>query len=172
MPGHTVLLVEDTELIRKLYADKLLDEGYEVRTAADGLEGLRVLHHEAVDLVLLDLMMPRMSGLEMLEAMRADPRTENTPVIVLSNLGQDADVQRGLELGAVDYLIKNSAKPADVVDKIRLTLGFTGEMADPPEPIRVMIRDGELDADALVDDPDREGWFEAHIVCVTCGREF
>lgn len=193
--GETVLVVEDTELLRRIYTDKLTQEGYVVRQAADGLEALNEARSQHLDLILLDLIMPRMSGLEALEALKKDPRTKDIPVIVLSNLGQDADVQRGLSLGAVDYLIKNSAKPADVSAKIRVTLDSSGEAAPAPASYRLAITDHTADADKFVEAnrlsqrlwcpscqvemllevvprPDRPGWYDAHLVCPSCGREF
>lgn len=194
MAGETVLVVEDTELLRRIYADKLTQEGYTVLTASDGLECLAQLHQTAVDLVLLDLIMPRMSGLEVLDTMKKDARTKDIPVIVLSNLGQDSDVQRGLSMGAMDYLVKNEAKPADVAEKIRLVLDAVGAH-ETSEAFRVLIRDREGDADAVVDvldlprrfwcpaceqelslvlvpKSDKPGFFEAHFECAVCDREY
>lgn len=194
MPG-SVLVVEDTELLRKIYADKLAQDGYNVLTAGDGLQALAALRTETVDLILLDLIMPKMSGLEALEAIKADPRLREIPIIILSNLGQESDVERGLSLGATDYLIKNEAKPADVAEKIRLTLDFmAGRQADSAS-YSLHIRDREGDADRLVEDaqlprrfwcpacevelamelvpkPDRHGWYDAHLRCPMCNKEY
>lgn len=195
MPGESILVVEDTELLRRIYTDKLSQEGYRVLQAGDGLECINTLRTAQVDLVLLDLVMPRMSGIEALEAMKRDPRTKDIPVIILSNLGQDVDVKRGMDLGAADYLIKNSAKPADVSAKIRATLE-TISKETPPRPVfRLNVRDHDADADAfvagarlprrfwcpaceielaveLLAKPDRPGWYDAHVICTRCGREF
>jgi len=193
--GESVLVVEDTELLRRIYTDKLAQEGYKVFQAADGLECLNVVRTQPLDLILLDLVMPRMSGLEALEALKRDPRTRDVPVVILSNLGQDSDIQRGLDLGAVDYLIKNSAKPADVSAKIRATLDSRGECTSEATSFKVLIKDHEADADDLVcqakltkrfwcpacqvelalellPQPQRQGWYEAHLLCPSCGREF
>jgi CheY-like chemotaxis protein len=193
--GESILVVEDTELLRRIYSDKLNQEGYTVHQAADGLEALNQARSLHLDLVLLDLIMPRMSGLEALEALKKDPRTKDIPVIVLSNLGQDADVQRGLSLGAVDYLIKNSAKPADVSAKIRATLDAVGETTASASCYRVRIVEHEADADKFIEEnklahhlwcptcqtqltlelmprSDRPGWYDAHLVCPSCGREY
>lgn len=196
MAGESILVVEDTELLRRIYTDKLSQEGYRVFQAADGLECLNIVRTQPLDLILLDLVMPRMSGLEALETLKRDPRTKDIPVIVLSNLGQDADVQRGLDLGAVDYLIKNSAKPADVSAKIGATLAARGAAPEAAAvSFKLAIKDHEGDADALVQHakltkrfwcpaceteillellprPERPGWYEAHLICVSCGREF
>ncbi len=194
MAGETILIVEDTELLRRIYQDKLTQKGYNTLTAADGLECLNAIRANKVDLVLLDLIMPRMSGLEALAAIKADPRTKDVPIIILSNLGQDADIQRGLDMGASDYLIKNSAKPADVSAKISATLQLAANRMLTDKGYRLLVRDREGDADRLVADAkmarrfwcpacevelnlelvprkDRPGWYEAHFVCPGCGRE-
>ncbi|MBE0476850.1 MAG: response regulator [Coriobacteriia bacterium] len=143
MAGERILVVEDTELLRRIYADKLAQEGYEVTTASDGLEALDIVRSEPVDLVLLDLIMPRVGGLEVLETLKQEPDTEHIPVIILSNLGQEADVERGLSLGAVDYLIKNQAKPAAVATKIRLTLDYISGRASGQPAFTLSVRDHE-----------------------------
>ncbi len=195
MSALTVLVVEDTELLRRIYADKLAQDGYRVVTAADGLEALQHVRAEPVDLVLLDLVMPKMSGLEVLEAIKKDPRTMHVPVLILSNLGQESDIERGLELGAIDYLIKNEAKPADVTEKIKASLELAaGRKLEGPS-FKVAVKDREYDADRLIEHArlqrrfwcpacevevaielipkaDRPGWFDAHIVCPMCGKEF
>ncbi len=195
MPQQKILVVEDTRLLRKIYTEKLTAEGYEVFSAGDGVEALEVLRHQHIDLVLLDLIMPKMSGLEVLEAMRDDPRIDNVPVLILSNLGQQSDIERGIELGALDYLIKNEAKPTEVAEKIRATLDFVGgRVADVPT-FKIALKDRAMDADRLIEhaglprrlwcpacevelvvelvpQPDKPGWYDAHIVCPMCGREF
>lgn len=193
MSAHTILIVEDTELIRKIYADKLAQEGYRVQVASNGLEALNLLRTERVDLILLDLIMPVMSGLEALETIKADPRLQDIPIIVLSNLGQEADIERGLELGAMDYLVKNEAKPSDVVEKIVLTLSHAANRANNVRGYRLYLRDREGDAERfvsenalrrrfwcpaceaeyaleLVPNNKRPGWFEAHLICEMCGK--
>ncbi len=192
---YTILVVEDTDLLRKIYADKLTQEGYEVLAAADGLEALNIIRTENVDLVLLDLIMPKMSGLEALEAMKADPRTSAVPVLILSNLGQESDVEKGMSLGAIDYLIKNEAKPAEVVEKIQAVLDLAAGRKHSSESFNVFIRDREGDTDALVEhagllrrfwcpacqvelhlelipQPKKPGWYDAHFVCPSCGKEY
>lgn len=159
MAGETILIVEDTELLRRMYADKLAQDGYNVLAAADGLEALALLRSNDIDLILLDLVMPRMSGLEVLDTVKKDPRTADIAVIVLSNLGQEDDVNRGIEMGAADYLVKNEARPADVSAKIAAHFGAAGESVVTDAPVQaqslasynVNVRDRDADADALVD---------------------
>lgn len=193
--AHTVLVVEDTELLRRIYTDKLTQDGYEVFQAGDGLEALNALRTQTVDLILLDLIMPRMSGLEALEAIKADPRTREIPVLILSNLGQESDVERGLEMGAVDYLIKNEAKPADVSDKIAMLLKHMGGRMGAGNSYKLAIKDRAGDADRLIQDaglprrfwcpacevemqvellpkPDKSGWYDAHLICPMCSKEY
>ncbi len=190
-----ILVVEDTRLLRKIYSEKLTQEGYDVVSAGDGLEALEVLRSQPVDLVLLDLIMPKMSGLEVLESMKNDPRISQVPVLILSNLGQQSDIERGLELGAVDYLIKNEAKPAEVAEKIRLTLEFMAGRAASATSYRLVVKDREMDADRLIEDAglprrfwcpacevelvieiipqaEKPGWYDAHILCPACAKEF
>jgi len=93
-----------------------------VLTAVDGEEALRLARAEAPDLVLLDLIMPKMQGFEVLRTLKQDPATAGIPVIVLSNLGQDSDVQRALEAGAAAYLIKANLPLHDLVLRVRATL--------------------------------------------------
>lgn len=191
----TVLVVEDTELLRRIYADRLTADGYDVVTAADGLEALAALRAGSIDLILLDLVLPRLSGIEVLETVQKDPRLRDTPVIVLSNLGQDEDVERCMALGAVDYLVKNDSRPADVSERIGRVLNATAGDEVDTSALRVYLRDREGDAEKLVareklqrrfwcpacedelqlelsPQPHRPGWYEAHLLCPRCSRDF
>lgn len=119
----TILLVEDDAFIAGMYQTKLSMLGYTVRIAADGEEGWRKLTTEALpDLLLLDVVLPKKDGFEILSLVRKDPERKHLPVILLTNLGQKPDVQRGLELGADDYVIKAHFTPAEVVEKIEKLL--------------------------------------------------
>ena len=103
---RVVLLVEDDRFLRRAAEAMLQRRGFTVRTATDGDEALRLAREVLPDLILLDVVMPKRQGFEVLELLKADPATAHTPVIMLSNLGQDADVQRALERGALAYLVK------------------------------------------------------------------
>jgi DNA-binding response OmpR family regulator len=113
-----VLLVEDDQEFAEMYRLKLEAEGYKVDLARDGEEGLRIATNNPPDLVFLDIRMPRMGGLEMLERLRQSPATSGLPVIILSNYGEDELRQRGLELGALEWLIKSSVTPTEVSKRI------------------------------------------------------
>ena len=119
----TILLVEDDEFLAELYATKLNLEGFEVLLAADGEKGLKMVKESKPDLVLLDIILPKMDGFEVLANMQQDQTVKNIPVILLTNLSQKDEVKRGLDLGAKDYLIKAHFMPSEVVKKIKQTIG-------------------------------------------------
>jgi len=105
-----------------LIARKLIKEGYEISEAVDGEEGMKKVKEEKPDLVLLDLILPGIDGFEVLSKMKEDPALASIPVIILSNLGQKEDVEKGLKLGAVDYLIKAHFTPGEIIEKIKAAL--------------------------------------------------
>lgn len=195
--AEKILIVDDTQLIRTMYEDKLSDEGYDVDTAQDGWEGYRKAQSWIPDLILLDMVMPKMGGLETLQRLKEDPRTRDILVVVLSNRDDDDDVKKGIRLGANDYFRKVGTSPAAVSAKIREILDRAEPVPVPEvKPFRLAIRDREQDADALLErlgfarrfccqaceeemtielipDVSREGnWFSGHFVCPKCGREF
>jgi len=114
-----ILVVEDDKFLRELMAQKLIKEGFKISEAVDGEEGLKKIKDKKPGLVLLDLILPGMDGFEVLAKMKEDPETSQTPVIILSNLGQREDVERGLKLGATDYLIKAHFTPGEIIEKIK-----------------------------------------------------
>lgn len=117
-----ILIVEDDKFLRELIAQKLIKEGYEASQAIDGEEGIKKIKEEKPDLVLLDLILPGIDGFEVLSRMKEQSTLTAIPVIILSNLGQKEDVEKGLKLGAVDYLIKAHFTPGEIIEKIRNTL--------------------------------------------------
>jgi DNA-binding response OmpR family regulator len=118
----TILLVEDDTFISGMYQTKLSTLGYTVRVAMDGEEGWNELQKESPDLVLLDIVLPKKDGFEILGDIRGSEKLKNLPVILLTNLGQKPDVQKGLDLGADDYIIKAHFTPSEVVEKIERML--------------------------------------------------
>lgn len=119
----TILLVEDDAFISSMYQTKLAMLGYTVRVAGDGEEGWNALKEgPAPDLVLLDIVLPKRDGFEILTEIRRDPKLRAIPVLLLTNLGQKPDLQRGLDLGADDYIIKAHFTPSEVVEKIEKVL--------------------------------------------------
>jgi len=117
-----ILLIEDDKFLRELVIQKLGKEGYDVQEAAEGEGGLAKMKNEKPDLVLLDLILPGIDGFEVLRRIKEDADLKSVPVIILSNLGQRDDVQKGIDLGAADYLIKAHFTPGEIVEKIRATL--------------------------------------------------
>ena len=117
-----ILIIEDDKFLRELIIQKLGNEGYEVVEAAEGEEGLRKMKEEKPDLVLLDLILPGIDGFEVLRRAKSEQDTAPIPIIILSNLGQRDDVEKGIELGAIDYLIKAHFTPGEIVEKIKATL--------------------------------------------------
>lgn len=113
-----VLLVEDDTFISKMYVTKLTIKEFEVVAAMDGEEGLRMAEQELPDIILLDIMLPKMDGWQVLEHLKVNQATKHIPVLLLTNLGAQEDIERGLQLGAVDYMIKAHFVPSEVIDKI------------------------------------------------------
>jgi DNA-binding response OmpR family regulator len=119
LTGLKILIVEDDQLLSDLLAKKLVQAGCTPLHAVDGAEGLKRMHTELPDLVVLDILMPGMSGFEVLQQIRRDASFANIPVILLSNLGQEQDIDRGKELGAANFLIKATVTLDEIVDEIR-----------------------------------------------------
>ena len=114
-----ILIIEDDVFLNELMAKKLIEEGFDVLKAANGEEGLEQARQEKPDLILLDLILPGMDGFEILEKLKEDTETSSIPVIILSNLGQREDIERGFDLGADDYLIKAHFTPDEIVERAR-----------------------------------------------------
>ena len=114
-----ILIVEDDKFLRELIVRKLSNEGYDVVEAVDGEQGVMKIKETKPDLVLLDLILPGIDGFEVLAQKKEDPFAASIPVIVLSNLGQKEDVDKGLSLGATDYLIKAHFTPGEIIEKVR-----------------------------------------------------
>ncbi|MBI2552530.1 response regulator [Candidatus Uhrbacteria bacterium] len=120
-----ILIVEDDTFLAGIYANKFEKEGFEVSLATDGEAGLKAAGKEKPDIVLLDILLPKLDGFEVLEKLKADTGLRAIPVILLTNLGQKEDVDKGLKLGAADYLIKAHFMPSETVDKVKKVLSAT-----------------------------------------------
>ena len=121
-----VFVVEDDEFVVKAYETKFAFENIPAKFAYDGKQALDMLREQGSDipvLILLDLMLPGMNGFEVLETLKANVAWKKIPVIILSNLGQQEDKQRGLKLGADEYLVKADTKISDIVAKVRSRIG-------------------------------------------------
>lgn len=114
-----ILIIEDDPFLLSMYATKFELENFDVFCAEHGRVGYEKAAAERPDVILLDIIMPEMNGFEVLAKLKEDPRTKNTPVILLTNLNQKDDIDKGISLGAVDYLIKAHFMPSEVVSKIK-----------------------------------------------------
>ena len=121
-----ILIAEDERDIRDLITFTLGFAGYEVVSAANGEEAVNLARQEIPDLVLMDVRMPRMTGYEACAAMKADPKLKDIPVVFLSAKGQDAEIQTGLQAGAVDYLLKPFA-PDQLTERVQAVLAQFGK---------------------------------------------
>jgi len=116
--AKTVLVVEDEAILLEVLSDRLKEDGWDVKKAANGEEAIEFLFKNPVNLVLLDLLLPKKSGFEVLETIKADAALKDIPVIVLSNLGGDEDIKKAMELGANDYFVKTQHPIGEVLEKI------------------------------------------------------
>lgn len=120
---RTILLVEDDPLLVKMYSTKFTKEGFNIIFAEDGEEGLKLALSQKIDFLLLDVMMPKLSGIDLLTKLRQDPKGKDIPVLVFSNLTQQEEAQKALGLGAKEYLIKANFTPSQLVEKVKKYLG-------------------------------------------------
>jgi DNA-binding response OmpR family regulator len=109
--GKRVLVVEDEQALREMYATWLQSAGFDVIVADNGISGLEKVMHEEPDLLLLDILLPKKDGLEVLNEIRRNPKTAKLPVIILSSLDQDFEKKQGISLGATHYLVKTAISP-------------------------------------------------------------
>jgi len=117
-----ILFIEDESALQKTFGEVLKQEGYEMISALDGETGLRLAESEKPDLILLDLILPKIHGFDVLKKLKGDKETKDIPVIVLTNLEKIEDVDKALELGATTYLIKAQYSLEEVVEKIKKVL--------------------------------------------------
>ncbi|MDP3970156.1 MAG: response regulator [bacterium] len=121
-PKKKILLIEDEQALSNILKERLLDSGYDVKIAIQGEEGWQKTKKEKPDLVLLDILLPRLDGFVYLKRLRTHKSFNQIPVIILSNLGEDIDLDKGKELGAVDYLVKSNHTLDAILDRINKVL--------------------------------------------------
>ena len=121
-PAKNILVVEDDKFLRDILVQKLRREGFRVLEAPDGEEALKLAGSGHPDLILLDILLPRIDGFEVLKRLKADAATDSVPVIILSNLGQKEDITRALELGAEEFMVKAQFTPVQIIAKIKAVL--------------------------------------------------
>ena len=117
-----VLVVEDEDILLTALKEELSTGGYDTEGASDGVEGLEKVKTFKPDLILLDLVMPKMDGMEMLQKLKADSATRDVAVIILTNLSDYEKISEALSLGAMDYLVKANYKLEDLLDKVNTVL--------------------------------------------------
>ena len=118
-----ILIIEDDQDVRELYAEVLRDEGFDVQEAVDGRSGLAKVLEDGYDLLLLDIMLPKFDGLEVLKTIKEKAKVKGIPVILLTNLGRESIIKEGFSLGANGYLIKSEHTPEEIVEEVKKFLG-------------------------------------------------
>lgn len=191
-----ILIIEDSVSFRKIYKRVLESDGFKVLEAEDGETGWDLVQKEQPDLVLLDLVLPNISGFEVLKKIRADKLTREIPVLILSVLGEQKYIKEGLELGANDYTVKGFYSPKEILSKIHALL-TKADIKKKINSYKLKVKEGRVDAAKLQQDigltklfncphckaemalellPDytrTDGhWFSAHFICTECGRSF
>jgi len=187
---NTILLVEDSKVVQQMYRNKLTFENFNVLTADNGMEAIKLLSKEKPDIILLDLMMPVMDGYKVLQVIKTDPKLSAVPVLVFSAKGQPEEVEKALNLGAAGYIVKATTKPNDVVKQIRKVLDQKPKVHELTRYL-VEIRENAYDAKKLAADFKMNGlrcqlcqapmllelipdfshetpWFTGRFVCPRC----
>lgn len=118
MENKKILLIEDDPFLSSLLKNRFSKEGVEIMYARDGQEAINILKDAQPNLILLDLILPKKSGFEVMETIRQDPQLRDAPIIIISNLGQPEDMQKGQELGAVEYFVKAKTSIDDLVKNV------------------------------------------------------
>ncbi len=118
-----ILIVEDEEILLELLQKRLTQEDYQVAIAKDGIEGLEKIKEDIPDLILLDIVMPRMGGFEMMKELQKDEKFSQIPIIIISNSGQPVEIDLAQKLGARDWLIKTDFEPQEVIEKVVNQIG-------------------------------------------------
>jgi CheY-like chemotaxis protein len=119
----TILFIEDESALQKTFGEIIKNEGYEIISALNGEDGLKLAKVKKPDLILLDLVLPKIHGFDVLKQLKSDPETKEIPVIVLTNLEEIGNVEKAIELGATTYLVKAQYSLPEVIEKIKKTLG-------------------------------------------------
>jgi CheY-like chemotaxis protein len=131
-----ILIIEDDPLMSRMYQKIFTFEGYEVMVSMNGEEGIKKASEIIPTLILLDIMMPKMNGLEVLKILKSDEKTKKIPVVVLTNLSGQQDAEKALSLGAVKYMIKSEYEPKQVANMVKEILaGYTRDEVPKTTPV-------------------------------------
>jgi two-component system phosphate regulon response regulator PhoB len=191
-----ILIIEDDASFRRLYRDMLSAVGYYVSVADDGEMGWQMVHSVKPDLILLDLVLPKMHGFEVLKNIRGDSETKDIPVIIMTALGEQEDIHKGLELGANDYMVKGSFTSREILAKIRVVFSSV-KAKENIKTYKLFMKDARGDTTFLQVDlgvtsmftcpqcreeivlnlitdytKTDSHWFSAHFVCPKCNKSF
>lgn len=115
----TILIIEDDKILADMYAVKFRREGYDVLSTQSGLDGYNMAKKEKPGVILLDVILPEMDGFTILTDLRKEEGLKNIPIILLTNLGQQGDIEKGIALGATNYLTKSNTTPTEVIEKVK-----------------------------------------------------
>lgn len=135
--AKVLLIIEDDPLMSRMYQKIFTFEGYEVDIAVDGLEGLEAARKVKPLLILLDIMMPKMNGIQVLEKLKADPDLKNIPVVMLTNLAGQQDAETALQKGAVKYIVKSEYEPKQITEMVKeIIAGYSRNSIPTAAPIK------------------------------------
>src|SRR3989344_1263360 len=159
MENKKILVVEDDSVLRDVLIEKLTKTGYMATGAEDGEVAMEAMKKEKPDLVLLDILMPKKDGMQVMEEMSNDDTLKTIPIIVVSNSGQAVEIERAKKLGARDFLIKAVFEPNEVLDKVNAILGKG--VVDSGEPVVIINQPPEQNNPPQSDSPTKEGGNDA-----------
>src|SRR3990167_7797620 len=135
MEKKKILLVEDDQFTRELYVEVLKDAGFEINSAVDGLDGLAKIKMGRYDLILLDVMMPKMDGLDVLRSLiNEPPAVKNGPIVLLTNLTNDPVIDTAYGLNAKGHLVKSDITPGELVEHVKKYTSESGSASEQPDP--------------------------------------
>lgn len=134
-PKKTVMIVEDDTFLLNIYATKFEGENYNVVAVEDGAKGLEVLTQKKPDIILLDILMPHIDGFKFLKRIKSAIETKTIPVILLTNLSQREDIEKGLAMGANEYLIKAHFMPSEVVERVQRLISSSNQKPAPEKKV-------------------------------------
>ncbi len=140
-----ILMIEDEPTLSEMYKLYLNKVGCEVLFASDGQAGLEIAKQKKPDLILLDILMPHMDGWEVIKNLKCTPETNQIPVIVFSNLGQLEEIEKGLNLGADDYIVKTELTPKELAERVVDILGYLDKTGEKDSKKRILIIENERD---------------------------
>ena len=164
MSNKKILVVEDDIVLRDVLVEKLKQSGYDTAAASDGEEAMSIVREAKPDLMLLDILMPRKGGMEVMEDLNADPDLRSIPVIIISNSGQPVEIERARHLGAKDFLIKAVFDPSEVMEKVKSVLidvekSYTPgaeDAVDPTQDLQDVLQQTEKQATSNIIQPEEE----------------